>query len=130
MGLFGRKKEKEQDNKRYNQKALMTSFDLMEYFIVKDRSNEELFKLCDTILSGKPVLANFDKIAASDCNYILAFMSGVVYATDGQVVRISERVYLFARKQEFEDGSLNEYIEDNRQWFIFTVDFIIWCMVS
>ena len=116
MGLFGKKnKTKEDGNKKYNQKALMTSFDLMEYFIVKDRSNEELFKLCDTILAGKPVLANFDKISVADCNYILAFMSGVVYATDGQVINVSERLYLFARKEEFEDGSLRQYIEDNRQ---------------
>ena len=115
MGLFSKKKDKEQDNKKYNQKALMTSFDLMEYFIVKDRSNEELFKLCDTILSGKPVLAKFDKVSVSDCNYILAFMSGVVYATDGQVVKVSERLYLFARKEEFQDGSLKEYVEDIRQ---------------
>ena len=115
MGLFSKKKDKEQDNKKYNQKALLTSFDLMEYFIVKDRSNEELFKLCDTILSGKPVLANFDKISVSDCNYILAFMSGVVYAKEGQVIKVGERLYLFARKEEFQDGSLKEYVEDIRQ---------------
>ncbi len=115
MGLFSKKKDKEQETKKYNQKALLTSFDLMEYFIVKDRSNEELFKLCDTILSGKPVLANFDKISVNDCNYILAFMSGVVYATEGQVVKVSERLYLFARKEEFQDGSLKEYVEDIRQ---------------
>ena len=31
MGLFSKKKDKEQDNKKYNQKALMTSFDLICY---------------------------------------------------------------------------------------------------
>lgn len=113
MGLFKKKnKDKSMD---YNSKALMTSFDQMEYFIVQDRSNEQLFNLCDTILSGKPVLANFDKLSPMDCNYILAFMSGVVYATDGEAIKVSDRLYLFARKEEFEDGSLREYVEDIKQ---------------
>ena len=113
MGLF-KKKDKDTNQNGYNQKALMTAFDQMEYFIVKDRSQDELFKLSDTILSGKPVLANFDNLSVSDCNFILAFVSGVVYAKEGEVIRMNERLYLFARKEEFEDGSLREYIEDNK----------------
>jgi FtsZ-interacting cell division protein YlmF len=120
MGLFGHKKDKNQEKiqeknheKKYNQKALMTAFDLMQYFIVKDRSDEELFKLCDTILDGKPVLANFDKLSVADCNYILAFMSGVVYAKNGKVWPVGQRLYLFAREEELNDGSLEQYVEDN-----------------
>lgn len=111
MGLF-RKKDKDNKNVESHSRKLMSSFDLMEYFIVKDKSNETIYNLCDTILAGKPVLANFDKLPPSDCNYILAFMSGVIYATDGEVITVGERLYLFARKEEFEDGTLREYVED------------------
>lgn len=114
MGLFGRNKNKNKVNENHSRK-LMSSFDLMEYFIVKDRTNETVLGLCDTILSGKPVLANFDKLSPSDCNYILAFMSGVIYATQGEVVPVGDRLYLFARKEEFEDGTLREYVEDIHQ---------------
>ena len=111
MGLFNRNKDKNKNVESHSRK-LMSSFDLMEYFIVKDRSEDTIYDLCDTILSGKPVLANFDKLTPSDCNYILAFMSGVIYATAGDVITVSERLFLFARKEEFEDGTLREYVED------------------
>ncbi len=113
MGLFGKNKTKVNKEVEKNQsRKLMSSFDLMEYFIVKDRSDETIYDLCDTILSGKPVLANFDKLSVNDCNYILAFMSGVIYATAGEVITVGERLFLFARQEEFEDGTLREYVED------------------
>ena len=74
----------------------------------------ELFKIADTVLSGKPVLANLDQLSVADCNYILAFMSGVVYAKDGSPVKVGDRLFLFARKEEFEDGSLDDYVEDQK----------------
>lgn len=111
MGLFKRKDK----TTEYSTHALLTAFDQMEYFIVTSRSNDELFKLADTVLNGKPVLANFDKVSVSDCNYILAFMSGLVYAKDGEVVKVGERLFLFARREEFLDGSLKEYVEDYKQ---------------
>lgn len=111
--MFGLKKKKR--NNDLKNKQLLTAFDRMEYFIVEKRTNEDLFKICDTILGGRPVLANFDRLtAAQDCNYMLSFISGVVYATEGEVVQVGTKLYLFARKEEFEDGSLKQYIEDIR----------------
>ena len=107
--MFGRKKGKNDFNRN---KQLLTAFDRMEYFIVAGRSNEELFKICDTILSGKPVLANFDRLEIKDSNYMLAFISGVVYASDGETIQVGPKLFLFARKEEYEDGSLKQYVED------------------
>ncbi len=107
--MFGKKKKK---NDFPRNKQLLTAFDRMEYFIIAEKSNEELFRICDTILSGKPVLANFDRIAAADCNYMLSFISGVVYACDGETIQVGNKLFLFARRAEYEDGSLKQYIED------------------
>lgn len=109
MGLFGKKNREE-----YKSNGLMTSFDQMQYIIVKERSDDELYRICDLILNGKPVLANFDSIIPGDCNYMLAFISGVVYAEAGEVIQLGDRLFLFARAQEFEDGSLKQYVEDNK----------------
>ncbi len=106
--MFNRKK-KTHDEKN---KQLLTAFDRMVYFIFQDKSEEEMLKLCDTILSGKPVLANFDKVRATDCNFMLAFISGVIYACQGQTIQVGNKLYLFARKEEYEDGSLLQYVED------------------
>lgn len=95
-------------------KGLLTSFDQMEYFVLEKRSDEDMLKLCDTILSGKAVLANFDKVNGNDCNYMLSFISGVIYAKEGQVIQLGTKLFLFGGKEQYEDGSLLQYVEDNK----------------
>ena len=43
---------------------------------------------------------------------MLAFISGVVYACEGETIQVGNKLFLFARKEEYEDGSLKQYIED------------------
>ena len=117
MGIFSKKKIKSklefsEYNKTDKSKGLLTSFDLMEYFIIQERSDEEMFRLCDTILKGRAVLANFDKVNNADINYMLAFISGVVYARGGEAITLGPKLFLFGGKEEFEDGSLFQYVED------------------
>jgi FtsZ-interacting cell division protein YlmF len=59
-------------------------------------------------------LANFEKIGVDDANYMLTFLSGAVYALNGEVHKTGSKTFLFARKEEFEDGTLHQYIEDIR----------------
>lgn len=117
MSLFKKKEKRLQftdysKSERSKQLGLLTSFDQMEYFVFLDRNEDEMFRLCDALLNKKAVLANFDKVNAVDVNYMLSFISGVVYARNGRAVTLGERLFLFAGKDEFEDGSLNQYIED------------------
>ena len=116
MGIFRNKKNKNFEINEYNKdkvRGLLTSFDKMEYYVFQERSDEKMFELCNTILKQKPVLANFDKVVNnSDCNYMLAFISGVIYARGGQAIQVGPKLFLFAGKEEFEDGSLLQYVED------------------
>lgn len=124
MGIFNKKKEKlnkveftEYNNHKSKVKrksSLLTSFDRMEYSIVTEYTQEVLMKICDTVLSGKAVLANFDKISPNDANEMLSFISGVVYAKEGEIYKLDEKLFLFGRKEEFEDGSLYSYVEDTK----------------
>lgn len=109
--MFGLKKK---NNKQNKQNQLLTAYDRLETVFVSEKSNEQLFKMCDSILSGKPVLANFEKLSAAECNYMLSFISGVVYATDGETIQVGAKSFLFARKEEYEDGTLKQYVEDIR----------------
>ena len=106
--MLGLKKK----NKNEKKNQLLTAYDRLETVFVSKRSNDEMFKISDAILSGKPVLANFEQLAAADCNYMLSFISGVVYATEGEVIPIGNKLFLFARKEEYEDGTLKQYAED------------------
>ncbi len=119
MGLFKKKSEKYKissyDQNQVKNQSRMTAFDKIKYESVKDNSDETLFNLCDLILDGYPVLAQFDKISLEEANRMLSFISGVVYATDGRIMKLDARLFLMARKEEFEDGSLFQYYEDNKR---------------
>jgi len=115
MGLFRKKKSNLEFTEYSNpdkSKGLLTAFDRMEYFVIQEDFENDMFKVSDTILKQKAVLANFDKVKDVDCNYMLAFISGVVYSLGGEVITLGERLFLFAGKSEFEDGSLHQYVED------------------
>lgn len=122
MGLFKIKRKKDLEFSEYNLPKgkvkkgdkLLTSYDLMLYFTIENTSDEELFKVCDSLLVGKPVLANFDKIEPNEANRMLSFISGVIYAKDGEIYKISDKLFLFGRKEDYEDGSLYQYIEDTK----------------
>ncbi|MDD3999962.1 MAG: cell division protein SepF [Bacilli bacterium] len=122
MAFFKKNKSNKIEFTEYNNKvkggkkhsSLLTAFDSMEYSIVTENSKDMLLKICDTVLSGKAVLANFDKIDPEDANQMLQFISGVVYAKDGEIYKLDERLFLFGRKEEFEDGSLYQYVEDTK----------------
>lgn len=101
-------------NKTRKSSSLITSFDRMDYTIVVEADDETLYKICDVILSGRAVLANFAKVKIKEANDMLMFISGVVYATDGEVKRVDDKLFLFGRKEEFEDGSLYSYIDDTK----------------
>ena len=112
---FNRKKEKDfkfTDYKSEGKAGFLTSFDRLEYIFVNTKEDEELFRICDTIMGGHPVIVNFDKLSGADCNYMLAFISGVVYALEGQAIRIGPKLFMFGSKKDFEDGSLLQYVED------------------
>jgi cell division inhibitor SepF len=122
MAFFKKKKINKLEFSEYNKKvkggkrgpSLLTSFDRMEYSIVSENTKVALIKICDTILSGKAVLANFDRIDPSDANEMLSFISGVVYARGGEICKLDSKLFLFGTKEEFEDGSLYQYVEDTK----------------
>jgi FtsZ-interacting cell division protein YlmF len=43
---------------------------------------------------------------------MLAFLSGAVYALNGQVHQTGPHTFLFAGEKEYLDGTLKQYIED------------------
>ena len=123
MGLFKPKNKKKLEFTEFanykgkdakKRASLLTSFDRMEYMIVADNTQETMLKICDTLLGGKAVLANFDKIDSRDANDMLSFISGVIYAKQGEVNKLDTKLFLFGRKEEYEDGSLYQYVEDTK----------------
>lgn len=95
--------------------SALTTFDRLSFKVVKSITDEYICAVADEIRANTGVLADFTQ-AANDPKreYMLQFLSGVVYALSGKVERMSKYVFLFGSAEAFRDGSLDNYIQDNR----------------
>lgn len=112
--MLFKKNKKTKEEKNLKNDSLLTSFDRMVYVVVKQCSDDEMFEISDHIISGKPVLANFDNVDIASANTLLSFVSGVVYALKGEITKINPRLFLFGRKEAYEDDSLRKFLEENK----------------
>ncbi len=114
--MFGRRRAKtiQFDQKEQKKGAALTAFDRIQHVAVTSSSQEQLLGICDTIMSGRAVLASFDKVSTNEANYMLSFISGVVYALGGENFKMDNKLFLFGRKEAFDDGSLYQYVEENK----------------
>ena len=60
---------------------------------------------------GSPLIINFESLEPTSANKMLAFFAGACYALDGRNVKINEKTYLFARRVDFFDGSIQKFID-------------------
>lgn len=79
---------------------------------VMHAGDDYLLKQADLIIASKPLVLNFDELDIDESNKAIAFLSGIVYATKGQVIVLKDKVMLFARDLCFEDGTLKLFIEE------------------
>lgn len=91
---------------------LLTAFDRLKYEFIKSDDQEEMLRIADILVEGSPVIVNFEKVDAKTCNFILAFLSGVVYALNGEAIKITDTLFMFGSEADFADGSLKQYVED------------------
>ncbi|MGM9969390.1 MAG: cell division protein SepF [Anaeroplasma sp.] len=57
-----------------------------------------------------PLVLNFQDLDEAAGNKMLAFFIGATVALDGKTIQINEFTYLFAKKSDFLDGSLKQFI--------------------
>jgi FtsZ-interacting cell division protein YlmF len=109
MGLFSKKNnEYKEASKNLNQNQLAADRLIMER--LKD-DDQRAAELVDLLKSGTPIILNFEDLTEEEDNKMLAFFAGAAYALDGKSIKINETTYLFARKVEFMDGSLQTFIQ-------------------
>lgn len=104
--MFGKKKRQE---------ALGTAFDrLLNYNYLNNKSIDEQFlEIADILITNRPVVINFEEIKeTSEINRAVAFLSGVVYALNGEVHRLGRETFLFATEVALKDGTLRYYLND------------------
>ena len=66
-------------------------------------------KVFDDIKSEKQINSI---LFIDEANKIIAFLSGVVYSINGTAKQLNDNAFLFATKENFLDGSLNEFLKN------------------
>lgn len=113
MGLFNRKKkDNEYDvaSQNLNEEVSLAKDRLiLEQIEDDDQRARDLVK---ELKNGHPLILNFEKLPNIAANKMLAFFTGAVVALDGHAVMINDFTFLFARKVDFQDGSLQDFIDE------------------
>ena len=82
---------------------------IMEQLTDNDNKAAELV---DSLKEGSPLIINFEALEPVAANKMLAFFAGACYALDGRSVKINEKTYLFARRVDFFDGSIQKFLDN------------------
>lgn len=72
----------------------------------------DVFKLSNKLLVGTPLIVNFEEFNDIESNKVITFLSGVTYAIDGEIEMIQPKIFLFASKQDYKDGSLRKFVKE------------------
>jgi len=89
------------------------AFDRIDFVMMDD--NLDVFKLAKKLLKGTPLMVNFEDHNQIEANKVITFLSGVTYAIDGEIEMIQEKIFLFATKKDYKDGSLRKFVNEYKE---------------
>ncbi len=104
MGLFSRKQKLE---------ATDIDFDDIKFYRVTD--SKGIYELAEKVMHRYPIVLNFSDCLISEANEVLMFLSGVLYACDGEIVKIQDKIYVMAQKSDLIGPTLTKFINDYKK---------------
>lgn len=109
MGLFsiGKKKKNPEQADRVVLKSEQILFEKL-----KSDDDRYLTGLADQLMAGKPLILSFDDLDIDQANKVIAFLSGIIYAIQGEILGVKEKVFMFADKEVYADGSMDEFLKE------------------
>ncbi|MDD3712122.1 MAG: cell division protein SepF [Candidatus Izemoplasmatales bacterium] len=102
MGLFSKNK------------ITPTNVDFEDLTFVKVNDNKDVYKYAEIIMHRMPIVLNFTDCLISEANEVLMFLTGVLYACDGEIVKIKDKIYLMAQKSDLLGPTLSRFINEYR----------------
>ncbi len=89
------------------------AYDRTEF--IKVDEDVDVFELADKLMLGKPLILNFEEFDLIESNRFIVFLSGVIYALDGNVEVIRDKIMAFATKADLKDKSLRKFINKYKE---------------
>ncbi len=96
-----------------SKKKIKPAYDRTEFIKVDAETN--VFDLADKLLYRQPLILNFEDFDVIESNRIIVFLSGVIYALDGNVEVIRDKIMAFATKKDLKDKSLRKFINKYKE---------------
>ena len=90
-----------------------TAVERMEFIKIEEAS--KIIRCADLMMEGTPICLDFRELKNSDAERCLNFLQGVNYATDGNVVELKDKVYVFATKRDLRDASMKDFIKEYKE---------------
>jgi Uncharacterized protein conserved in bacteria len=81
--------------------------------IVEPRVYSEAMTIAKHVMSGESVLVNFHLIEEYQARRIVDFLTGTVYAEDGDIKRVADEIFLCTPKGTEIDGTAKSLIDTN-----------------
>lgn len=107
MGLFSFLRRKKEPEEKIIKTAKRVMFEQLHE--VKD---SHLTKLATNVINGNPLIINLESIDVDNANKVIAFLTGVVYAIEGETYVISEKIILFGNSEVYDDGSIRKLLDE------------------
>lgn len=104
MGIFSNKKKIE---------ATDVDFEQLKFYRVTD--SKMIYDYADMLMRRLPIVLNFTDCLISEANEVLLFLTGVLYACDGEIVKIQDKIYLMAQKSDLLGPTLTTFINDYKK---------------
>ncbi len=90
-----------------------SAYERTEFIKIDEES--DVFELADKLMLRQPLILNFEDFDTVESNRFIVFLSGVVYALDGEVEVIRNKIFVFATKPDLKDKSLRKFINEYKE---------------
>ncbi|MBU1145443.1 MAG: cell division protein SepF [Firmicutes bacterium] len=98
----------------FKKKDQMVSTDVdledVKFFRIQDSSG--IYEYAEIIMHRTPIVLNFDNCLIPEANEVLLFLTGVLFACDGEIVKIQDKIYLLAQKTDLNGPTLKRFVSE------------------
>jgi len=89
-----------------------STFEKIVFNELTDDEDSYLASLADKMIDGCPLIINLATLDIDQANKVIAFLSGVTYAINGEVLYIDEKVFMFANSAVYNDGTMEDFLKE------------------
>lgn len=113
--LPSRKHKNSNNNNNNNNIVSLHSQKNIRMVLFEPRSYEETQEIADHLRSRRPVIVNLQRLSSDSARRVVDFLSGCVYALNGDIKKIGASIFLCTPENIDIQGAITEAIQTEEQ---------------